>query len=152
MTLRRNLETFHNNSNIKHVINSQKNNTTLAQLKKRGYLQTNNARQSKSINKLQRTRRYRTRNLKHTELTSACCQRDTPKNNPQRTTNNILYEIKNLVDEKRKARSIRQRTHIPESRRTYNRTSKELKSKFQEMQNESFENYVSNFKMEDNCI
>jgi hypothetical protein len=50
--LRLNLGPFPNNSNIKHISNSQTTNTTPAQLKnKLGYLQTNNTRQSKSINK-----------------------------------------------------------------------------------------------------
>jgi len=49
--LRLNLWPFSNNSNIKHTSNSQKTNTTLARLKNQlGYLQTNNTRQSKSIN------------------------------------------------------------------------------------------------------
>ena len=71
----------------------------------------------------------------------------TPNSNHQRTTNNIPYEIKKLV-----ARSIGQRTHKPEKRRTYNRRSKKLKSKLQEMRNESFEKYVSNLKKGNNSI
>jgi hypothetical protein len=35
----------------------------------------------------------------------------TPNSDPQRTTNNILYEIKRLMAEKRRARPIWQRTH-----------------------------------------
>jgi hypothetical protein len=48
-----NLGLFSINSIIKHISNSQKTNTMLAQLKKKknGYLQTQNTRQSKSINK-----------------------------------------------------------------------------------------------------
>ena len=50
--LRLNFGPFSNNSNIKHTSNSQKTNTTLARLKNQlGYLQTNNTRQSKFINK-----------------------------------------------------------------------------------------------------
>jgi hypothetical protein len=50
--IRLNLGPFSNNSNIKHISNSQKTNTSLAHLKnKLGYLQTSNTRQSKSINK-----------------------------------------------------------------------------------------------------
>jgi hypothetical protein len=76
----------------------------------------------------------------------------TPNSDPQRTTNNIPYEIKRLVAETRRARSIWQRTHTPDSRRIYNRTSKKLKSKLQGMRKESFEKYVSNLKREDNSI
>jgi hypothetical protein len=73
----------------------------------------------------------------------------TPNSDPQRTTNNIPtnnipYEIKRLVVTKRRARSIWQRTHKPDSRRIYNRTSNKLKFKLQEIWNESFEKYVSN--------
>jgi len=61
--LRVNLGSFSDKTNIKHISNSQKTNNTLAHLKnKLGYLQTNNKRQSKSINKTQRTGSYRTRN------------------------------------------------------------------------------------------
>jgi hypothetical protein len=52
------------------------------------------------------------------------------------------------VAEKRKDRSTWQRTHTPDSRRTFNQTS----NKLQEMRNESFKKYVSNLKMEDNSI
>jgi hypothetical protein len=68
----------------------------------------------------------------------------TPNSDPQRTTNSIPYEIKRLVAEKRRSRSIWQRTHTPDRRRICNQTSNKLKSKLQEMRNESFEKYVSN--------
>jgi hypothetical protein len=76
----------------------------------------------------------------------------TPDSSPQRTTNNLPYEIKRLVAEKRTARSIWQRTRTPDSRRIYNQTSNKLKSKLQEMRNESFVKYISNLKREDNSI
>jgi len=44
----------------------------------------------------------------------------TPNSDPLRTTNNINYEIKRLIAEKRNATSIWQRTHTPDSRRIYN--------------------------------
>ena len=73
----------------------------------------------------------------------------TPNNDPQRTTNNIPYEIKKLVAETRRARSVWQRTHTQDSRRKYNRINNKLKSKLQEMWNESFEKYVSTLKRQD---
>ena len=78
----------------------------------------------------------------------------TPKSDPQSTTNNIQvsYEIKRLVAEKIRTRSIWQRIHTPDSRRIYNRTSNKLKSNLQEMWNEFFEKYVSNLKREDSSI
>jgi hypothetical protein len=42
----------------------------------------------------------------------------TRNSKPQRTTNDMPYEIKELAVEKRRARSIRQRTHTPDGRRT----------------------------------
>jgi hypothetical protein len=76
----------------------------------------------------------------------------TPNTDPQRTTNNMPYEIKKVVAEKRKARSIWQRIHTPDSRRKYYRTSNKLQPKLQEMQNESYEKYVSYLKRQDNSI
>jgi hypothetical protein len=40
----------------------------------------------------------------------------TPNSDPQRTTNNIAYEITKLVAANRRARSIWQRTHTPDNR------------------------------------
>jgi hypothetical protein len=76
----------------------------------------------------------------------------TPNSVPQRTTNNIPYEIKKLVAEKRRARSIWQTNRTPDNRRKYNRTSNKLKPKLQEMRSESFEEYVSNLKRQDSYI
>jgi hypothetical protein len=75
-----------------------------------------------------------------------------PKNDSQRPTNNIPYEIEKLVAEKGRARSVWQRTHTPESRRKYNRISNILKSKLQEMRNESFGKYIPHLKRQGNSI
>jgi hypothetical protein len=75
----------------------------------------------------------------------------TPNSNPQRTTTNIPYEIKRLIAVKRKARSTCQRNHSLDSRKIFNQHSNKLKSKLQEMRNESFKQYVSN-KKTDNSI
>jgi hypothetical protein len=85
-------------------------------------------------------------------LIQRAAQEATPNSDPQRTTNNIPYEIKRLVDGKRRARSIWQRTHTPDSRRIYNRTSNKRKSKLQEMRKESFKKCNSTLKREDNSI
>ena len=79
-------------------------------------------------------------------LLQRAAKKATPNSDPQRTTNNTPYEIKRLAAEKRRARSIWQRTNTPDSRRIYNRKSNKLKSKLQEMRNESFEKYVSILK------
>jgi len=85
-------------------------------------------------------------------LLQRAAKKATPNSDPQRTANNIPYEIKRLAAEKRRARSIWQRTNTPDSRRICNRTSNKLKSKLQEMRNESFEKYFSNLKRKDNSI
>jgi hypothetical protein len=74
----------------------------------------------------------------------------TPNSDPHNTTNNIPYEIKKLVAEKRKARATWQRTHTPDSRKIYNQKNNKLKSKHQEMRTESFKAYVSSLKTDDN--
>jgi hypothetical protein len=63
-----------------------------------------------------------------------------------------LKETKKLIAEKRKARVTWQRTHTPDSRKRYNQTNNKLKSKLQEMRNESFTVYVSSLKRDDNTI
>jgi hypothetical protein len=69
----------------------------------------------------------------------------TPSSEPQRASNNVPYEIKRLIAEKRKARSTWQRTHTPD-KRNYTQISNKLKSKLQELRNESFKAYVSSLK------
>jgi hypothetical protein len=56
------------------------------------------------------------------DLHQHAAEEATPNSDPQRTTNNIPYEIKKLrvVAEKRRARSIWHRTQTPDSRRKYN--------------------------------
>jgi hypothetical protein len=76
----------------------------------------------------------------------------TSNNDPKRTANNIPYEIKNLLAEKRRSRSIWQRTHTADSRRKYNRKSNKLKSELQEIPNKSFAKYVSNIQRQGNSI
>jgi hypothetical protein len=76
----------------------------------------------------------------------------TQNSNPRRQTNNIPYEIKKPVAEKRRARSIWQRTQAADSRIKYNRLSNKSKSKLQEMRNESYEKYFSNLKRQNNSI
>ena len=66
--------------------------------------------------------------------------------------NNMPYEIKKLVATKRRASSIWQRTDTPDSRRTCNRKRNQLKSKLQEMRNESCDKHVSNLKRQDNSL
>ena len=66
--------------------------------------------------------------------------------------NKMPYEIKKLVAAKRRASSIWQRTDTPDSRRTCNRKSNQLKSELQEMRNESCDKYVSNLKRQDNSL
>jgi len=76
----------------------------------------------------------------------------TPARNPQRPTNNISSEIKELVVAKRKARSTWQRTHTPDSRRLFKEASNKLKAALHQVRNASFTSYNSKFKRDDNSI
>ena len=76
----------------------------------------------------------------------------TPSSEPHRATNNVSYEIKRLIAEKRKARSTWQRTHTHDNMRKYNQISNKLKFKPHELRNESFKAYVSRVKREDRSI
>ena len=75
-----------------------------------------------------------------------------PNSDPRRPANNISYEITKPVAEKRRARSIWQRTQASDSRIKYNRISNKSKSKLQKMRKESYEKYVSNLKRQNNSI
>lgn len=76
----------------------------------------------------------------------------TPINILKKQQNNIPLEIKKLVAEKRKARSLWQRTHTPANRTKYNQISNKLKLKLLETKNESFNSYISNLQRQDNSI
>jgi hypothetical protein len=76
----------------------------------------------------------------------------TPCRNPQRPTNTIPSKIKKLVAAKRKARSNWQKTHTPNSRHIYNQASNKLKQALHDMKDESFTEYISNLKRDDNSI
>jgi hypothetical protein len=75
----------------------------------------------------------------------------TPSSDPQRTTNNIPYEIKKLVAEKGRAKSICQRTHTSDNRRKYNRTSDKLNQNSKKCGMNSLKN-TSLISNEDNSI
>jgi hypothetical protein len=127
-------------SYIKHISKNQKTNTTLAQIKKNW----NTYRQiiQDKINLSIKLKEHEDTELETNNLFSLLqhvAREAAPNSDPQRTTDNILYEIKRLVAEKGRARCSWQRTHTTDSSRMYNRTSNKLKSKLQEMRNECFE-------------
>ena len=144
--LRLNLGSFSNNSHIKHKCN-RKPTPRLhnSKTKWNTYRQIIQDKVNLSIKlKGHEDIELETNNLLN--LLQRAAKKATPNSDPQRTTNNTPYEIKRLAAEKRRARSIWQRTNTPDSRRIYNRKSNKLKSKLQEMRNESFEKYVSILK------
>ena len=67
-------------------------------------------------------------------------------------SHHISCEIKKLIAQKRRARSIWQRTHTPNSKTRYNQLSNELISKLRGTRNNSFTQYVSNLSRYDNSI
>jgi hypothetical protein len=150
LKLRLNLGPFSNNSNTKHISNrkptSRLHNSTISWDTYRQIIYD----KVNLLIKIKKHEGIETNNL--LSLIQHAAKEAAPNSDPQRTTNNIPYEIKGLVSEKGRAKSIWQRTHTPDSRRLYSRTSNTLKSKLQEMRNESFEKYVSNLKRDDNSI
>jgi len=103
--LRINLGPFPNNSYIKHISNIQKTNTTLAQLKNWDtYRQIKQDKLNLSI-KLKEHEDIELETNHLLNLLQHAAKEATPNSDPQRTTNNIPYEIKKLVAEKRRARS-----------------------------------------------
>ena len=76
----------------------------------------------------------------------------TPRIKMKNESHHISCEIKKLIAQKRRARSIWQRTHTPNSKTRYNQLSNELKSKLRETRNNSFTQYVSNLSRYDNSI
>jgi translation initiation factor 2 alpha subunit (eIF-2alpha) len=76
-------------------------------------------------------------------LQQEATKRATPIIDQKNPTNNIPLRIKGLIAEKRRARSTWQKTHTPENNSKPNQISKKLKTKLQELKNESFENYFA---------
>jgi hypothetical protein len=118
--LRLNIGPFSNNSNIKHI--SNRNPTPRLHSSKTNwdiYRQIIQDKVNLSINLKEREDiELETNNLLN--LLQHAAKEAIPNIDPQRPTNNIPSEIKKLVAEKRKARSIWQRTHTSHSRRKYN--------------------------------
>lgn len=85
-------------------------------------------------------------------LLQNAAKQSTPQPGQKKFSTNIPLEIKRLVAEKRKARSIWQRTHRPDDRTIYNNKTRNLKTALEQMRNNSFENYVSNLSRQDNSI
>ena len=105
--LRLNIGPFSSNINIKHIIKSQKTNTTSAHLKSNWdtYRQIMQGKVNLSVKlKEHEGIELETNNLLN--LLQHAAKEAAPNNDPKRTTNNKSYEIKKLVAEKRRARSI----------------------------------------------
>ena len=76
----------------------------------------------------------------------------TPTRTPQRPTITLPLDIKCLVAIKRRARAKWQKSHAPEDRRLYNKASNKLKTALRKLRNDSFENYVTTLRRDDNSI
>jgi hypothetical protein len=84
-------------------------------------------------------------------LQEAARQSTPPSHTPQ-TPNNIPFEIKKLVIEKRKARKRWHRSHSPMDKTLFNQLTNKLKKKLKEAQNASFHAYVSSLNKYDNSV
>jgi hypothetical protein len=87
-----------------------------------------------------------------TKVMQQSATQSTPPLEPQKRINNTPLEIKQLLREKRKARALWQRTHIPADKTRYNQLTNKLKSKLKEMREASFTNYVQNLNRYDHSI
>jgi hypothetical protein len=76
----------------------------------------------------------------------------TPIRTPQRPSNTLPLDIKRLVAVKRRARAKCQQTHAPDDRCLYNIASNKLKTALRKLRNDSFANYVTTLRCDDNSI
>ena len=76
----------------------------------------------------------------------------TPTRTPQPTSTTLPLDIKRMVANKRTARAKWQKTHAPDDRRLYNIASNKLKTALRNLRNDSFANYVSTLRRDDNSI
>jgi hypothetical protein len=90
--------------------------------------------------------------LAFTTLIQQAAKKATPQLPRKQDTNYISWEIKQLIAQKRKARSLWQRTLIPENKTRFNKLSNLLKIKIREAHNNSFAQYISNLSRFDNSI
>jgi hypothetical protein len=68
-----------------------------------------------------------------TKIMHQAATESTPILDPHKCSKNIPLEIKQLRQEKRKARAVWHRTHIPTTKTTYNQLTNKLKAKLKEM-------------------
>ena len=85
-------------------------------------------------------------------LQEAAKQATPPSHTPQKRVNNIPFDIKKLVIEKRKARKKWHRSHSPMDKTIFNRLTNKLKKKLNDIRNISFCEYVSSLNRYDNSI
>ncbi|KAL4127024.1 hypothetical protein QTP88_011222 [Uroleucon formosanum] len=72
-----------------------------------------------------------------------------PSNNP---SPNLTPELRKLLADKRRARSIWQRTHYPEDKSRYNMLSNKLKSLLKIHKNNSYKNYLQNLSLKNGSL
>lgn len=79
--------------------------------------------------------------------------KSTPPEVPQRevTSNTPLY-IRELVTEKRRARSRWQRNRNPNNKNEFNRLTRQLRTALQDIRNATFESYITTLSKEDHSI
>jgi hypothetical protein len=87
-----------------------------------------------------------------TKVMQQAATQSTPPLEAQKYFNNIPLEIKQLLREKRKARAMWHRTHIPTDKTRYNRLTNKLKAEPKEMKDTSFTDYIHNLSRYDSSI
>jgi hypothetical protein len=76
----------------------------------------------------------------------------TPVSNRNAAHTNSPQHIRELVTNKRRARSLWQRSRNPRDKNVYNRLSRQLKRELQEIRNTSFDTYITSLSKEDHSI
>jgi RNA polymerase-interacting CarD/CdnL/TRCF family regulator len=76
----------------------------------------------------------------------------TPVSNRNAAHTNSPLHIRELVTNKRRARSLWQRSRNPRDKNVYNRLSRQLKRELQEIRNTSFDTYITSLSKEDHSI
>ena len=85
------------------------------------------------------------------DIQTAAKESSTPRPN-NNAPSNLTPELRQLLAEKRRARSIWQRTHYPDDKSRYNMLSNKLKSLLKTHKNDSYKNYLQNLSLQNGSL
>lgn len=85
------------------------------------------------------------------DIQTAAKESSTPRPN-KNAPSNLTPELRQLLAEKRRARSIWQRTHYPDDKSSYNMLSNKLKSLLKTHKNDSYKNHLQNLSLQNGSL